>query len=524
MNKIETTSPARRLGCGHILWQSGWPQKVDAASRRVKSGWKPLPPWFATKYGHPQRLRWAVVLTLLLPVGCQSYHGKPLTPEAVTQTLKTPSWRELRVAVKKTSSEQFPKTMLSPSQAITPERAAVLALILNPSLRAIRAAHGEASAQLLQAGILTNPVLTSSLGYVTGGFRTGTFNPYGIGVAWSIRQLIDRQARISSARYGLKEVDLEVAWREWQTAEAARLAVYAMAKAKEQLKEALAARQQLDKTYKIAQHANRLGLITLYNLGIALTASQRAKALVLTFRQHFERSQLELARAMGLGPQTVFTLSPKVRLPTAVHLPDVVKLEHKVANRRLDLLALHMGYQSQQEQLRAAVLRQFPSVSIGFTQNSDPNNVHYTSFGVSIDLPIFDRNQGQIALAKATRRALYDDYIARVFAARSDIATAAMNIRSLQRRIRQAQFAVGKYRELVNRDLQGLRIRSVNIQAYAAAMEQLERERIGLVQLQYRLARNLIALELSSGDAFFAQHGKPNKPTTTASNNSGDAQ
>ena len=467
------------------------------------------------------RLRWAVAFMLLLPAGCQSYHNKPLTTQAVRPSLKTPSWRTLRVAVEKTSSEQLPKTMLSPSQALTPGRAAALALILNPSLRAIRDLHGEASAQLLQAGILTNPKLTTSFGYINGGFRTNTFNPYGIGVSWNIRQLIDRQARISSARYQLKQVDLEVAWREWQTAEAARLAVYAIASAKEQLKWALASRGQLDKTYSLAERANGKGLITLYNLGIALTASQRANALVLTSRQQLARDQLNLARSMGLGPQTVFTLSPTVRLPTVVKLPNVANLEHKVENRRLDLLALHKGYQSQQERLRAAVLRQFPNVNIGFAQASDTNNVHYTSFGVNIDLPIFNRNQGQISLDKATRQALYDDYMARVFDARMDIATAAMNIRALQRRIRQAQSAVGKYSTLVGRDLQGLRIQSVDIQAYATATEQLARERILLVQLQYRLARNLIALELSSGDAFFTQQ---DKPTTGALNNSGDTQ
>ena len=95
-----------------------------------------------------RRIRWATVLMLVLPAGCQSYHGKPLTSEAVTRALKTPSWRELRVAAEKTGSEQLPKTMLSPSQGITPESAAVLALILNPSLRAIRDAHGEERARL----------------------------------------------------------------------------------------------------------------------------------------------------------------------------------------------------------------------------------------------------------------------------------------------------------------------------------------------------------------------------------------
>ncbi len=466
-----------------------------------------------------RRTCWVVVFMLLLPAGCQSYHRKPLTPEAVTQALRTPSWRELRVAVNKTSTEQLPKTMLSPSRGITPNSAAALALILNPSLRAIRNLHDEASAQLLQAGILTNPALTGSFGYITGGFRTDTFNPYGIGVSWNIRQLIDRQARISAARYGLRQVDLEVAWREWQTAEAARLAVYAIAGARQQLREALFARRELDTTYKLARRAGIQGMITLYNLGVALKASRRADALVLTSRQNLALSQLRLARAMGLGPRTVFTLSPSVRLPTAVDLPNVTKLEHGVENRRLDLLALHMGYESRQEQLRAAVLRQFPGVTIGFTQNSDPNNVHSTSFGVSIELPIFNRNQGRIALAKATRRELYDDYMARVFDARSDIGIAAANIRSLELQIRQAQTTVGEYSDLANRDLRGLRAKAIDIEAFAAAMEQLERERILLVRLQYQLVKNLIALELSSGDDFFNITGGP---ATGASRNKGD--
>ncbi len=449
------------------------------------------------------RLPWAALL--LLPAGCQSYHSKPLTPAAVGQALKIPPWRQLRVAVAKTSSEQLPPTMLSPSQAITPGRAAALALILNPSLRAIRDLHGEASAQLLQAGILSNPALTTSAGLVTGGYRTDTFSPYGIGVNWNIRQLIDRQARISSARYQLKQVDLEVAWREWQTAAAARLAVYAIAAAKRQLNEARRAQRELGKTYQLARRASALGLVTLFDLGLALHASQRADVLVLTSGQQLKLSQLDLARVMGLPPGTVITLSHSLRLPVAVHLPSVAKLEQAVASRRLDLLALRMGYQSQQQRLRAAVLRQFPRVNIGFQQASDNSNIHQTSFGVSIDLPIFNRNQGQIALAQATRRALYDDYMARVFNARSDIGATAVNIRSLQRRIRQAQAAVGKYNVLVSRDLQGLRTQAIDIPAYAVTLEQLVRQRILLVQLQDQLATNLIALELASGDAFFTQ-------------------
>ncbi len=441
-----------------------------------------------------------LLLTLLLTTGCQSYHSKPLNSRTVAQALATPSWHKLRVAVQATSLIQLPKTMLSPSQGLTPNRAAALALILNPSLRAFRDLHGEASAQLLQAGILSNPQLSADTNFVTGGFRTNTFNAYGVGVSWNIRQLIDRQARIGAAHYQVKQVDLAVAWREWQIAQAARLAVYAMAAAKTQLREALRSQSELGKVYTVARRASKMGLVTLFDLGLALHASQQAQALVLASQQSLAESQVALAQAMGLPAGTTFTLSPSVRLPVTCRLPSVVLLEKKVERRRLDLLALHMGYQSQQERLRAAVLRQFPKVGIGFLQASDANNVHTTGFGVTINLPIFDRNQGRIAQARATRQAIYDDYIARVFDARADIGAAAVNIRALRRRISQAQSGARQYKLLAQRERRGLRTRNLDIGVYAAAVAQAEQARIQLVKLRYQLARNLIALELASGD------------------------
>ena len=69
--------------------------------------------------------------------------------------------------------------------------------------------------------------------------------------------------------------------------------------------------------------------------------------------------------------------------------------------RRLDLLALKMGYQSQEERLRAAVLAQVPKINIGFAHASDTTHVITTGFAVTIDLPIFDRNQGHIAIETA---------------------------------------------------------------------------------------------------------------------------
>jgi outer membrane protein TolC len=88
------------------------------------------------------------------------------------------------------------------------------------------------------------------------------------------------------------------------------------------------------------------------------------------------------------------------------------------------------------------VLAEFPKVVFGFNpHSSDTTNVHTTGFGITIDFPIFDRNQGNIAIETATRQKLLDEYGARVFEAHSDIATAVVDVQSLNRQIAAAEAA-----------------------------------------------------------------------------------
>ena len=61
------------------------------------------------------------------------------------------------------------------------------------------------------------------------------------------------------------------------------------------------------------------------------------------------------------------------------------------------------GYRGQEVRLRAGILQQFPKINIGFLRAGDNTNVITTGFGVTIDLPLFDRNQGAIAVEDATR-------------------------------------------------------------------------------------------------------------------------
>ncbi len=63
---------------------------------------------------------------------------------------------------------------------------------------------------------------------------------------------------------------------------------------------------------------------------------------------------------------------------------------------------LKAAIRDQEGQLRAAITAAVTKISLGFSRARDTTNVVSTGFGIAIDLPLFDRNQGGIAL-KAQR-------------------------------------------------------------------------------------------------------------------------
>ena len=442
----------------------------------------------------------ALVLSgFLLLAGCQSYHSMPLTEARVNQALKVPVWKQLRISAQRIRGIGLPPLPLRPTGGITPNEAAVIAVILNPSLRATRDQRHEAAAQVIQAGILPNPQVSESTALVTGGYRTGTFTGYGLGVSWDVTRLIDHDARVASARYHRGQVDLDVAWQEWQTAQAARLAVYNLAATEAQLHQAHLAQSELQTNEHVVQKAYNASLNTILDLSAARAASQQAQALVESLTQKRDQNLNRLRMVMGLPIDAPIRLSRTIRFPARIALPSERAILKDLPRLRLDLVALKLGYQSQQETLRAAVLRQFPRLSLGFQQASDTTNVHTTGFGVTIDLPIFDRNQGNIAIDKATRKLLYDSYIAREFTARSAVALAYSDIHALGAQIAASDAAVKSLAKLVQTYQQALKFGNVDIVSYYTEVDQLIQKRINVIQLKNQLERNRIALALAAG-------------------------
>ncbi|MDB5461415.1 MAG: TolC family protein, partial [Caulobacteraceae bacterium] len=123
----------------------------------------------------------------------------------------------------------------------------------------------------------------------------------------------------------------------------------------------------------------------------------------------------QLNALLGLTPDAVVPLAAVPDVPDAdpASLADATDL----GRRRPDLVALRLGYAAQDARVRAAILGQFPTLSLGMAGGSDNANVRNAGPQFSIGLPLFDRNQGAIAAEQATRAQLRAEYAARLASA-----------------------------------------------------------------------------------------------------------
>src|SRR5437667_1735420 len=268
-------------------------------------------------------------------------------------------------------------------RGIGPDDAAAIALYSNPALRAIRDRRRLAAAQLIQAGILPNPLVSYARDYVTGGNTAGTTTGYNFTAAWEFTALIPFLPKQTAARKNFRSVDLDIAWQEWQIAENARTAVYRVLALDAEMGQARDANRGLQESTDTMRKAVEAHEKTVLDLAAAEASSQDSRATMLSLEQDFEHQRLGLNKILGVESETKVRLRTALRLPSHLEPPDERDLLAKIESRRLDLLGLRKGYESQDATVRAAILAQFPKMSVAFVRASDTTNVHTDGFNVA---------------------------------------------------------------------------------------------------------------------------------------------
>lgn len=370
-----------------------------------------------------------LICLLAMLTGCAHYHPEPLTSKPLLSN-------DLHQVVN--TCAQASSTPLESSDGLDMTELAAIAVLNNPQLQTHRLRLPLAQAGQLQAALLPDPELTTSL-EIPSGNDAGLVTGWGVGLAYDLVPLITRQAMITDAEQTRKKVDLQLLWEEWQVMAQAKLLTSRYLLEEERLTLLARCRQLYDKRYEQANQAMANGLVTMGETGANLSALLDCLHQRAELQQSHIQTSFQLHLLLGLQPQVKL---PLARLTTPPHLPAEM-LRHRLKDidqRRPDLLALQAGYASQEAKVRAAILRQFPSLTIGVNKARDTGNTDTIGLGVNLHLPLFSANRGQIALTRASRQLLARQYQLRLSQTSSEV----------ERRLALAKNITNQTQELTN--------------------------------------------------------------------------
>jgi len=296
---------------------------------------------------------------------------------------------------------------------------AILAVINNPKLRARRSRLQVARAQTFAAGLLPDPQLAASLDHPStqGPDLTDAFS---VGLSYELIPLITRGARRDAARAGQAQVRLDILWLEWQTIQQARTLALRTRFMQQRLDLLRQMRALYQDRYVHSARALAQGDITLGVSGTDLTALLDTFTQINQLEQSYNETRHALALLLGLAPGIALPLTAPAA-PADVDPVQARTLLASLPGRRPDLLALRSGYTAQEARVRAAILAQFPSLSIGLTRARDTSSVDTIGLDINLTLPLFSGNRGNIAVERATRDQLRAEYANRLAQTASDV-------------------------------------------------------------------------------------------------------
>jgi cobalt-zinc-cadmium efflux system outer membrane protein len=154
-----------------------------------------------------------------------------------------------------------------------------------------------------------------------------------------------------------------------------------------------------------------------------------------------DRLRLELNRLLGLPPADVLPLQVEGD-PLAFQgfVLDLTSLESILVDHRPELRAAKQRYEQAEQSLHLAYIQRWPWPRFGPDYEQDGSAgegvVKKLGIGFGMNLPLFNRGQGEIPTLEATRDKLREEFVAQTHLGRAEVNEAYRNLRAQERLIR----------------------------------------------------------------------------------------
>lgn len=351
---------------------------------------------------------WAIVA---LTSGCATYSPAPIEPVQVLQGLEAIEWHPIR------AETGVPDSDSAPSEGVGPRELAAFAVTTNPQLAAVRAEVGVRRALLVEAGLLPDPeVGWDAMDVLASQIVDGTSSTVdvvaGFGLMFPLLRPGERDGRVGAAEWRSEEARRRVVAAEWSLTRDIHVAYEEVQGAESLLTQTRALTELAASTNGYFKRAREAGAATAIQSNLALGQLQAIRLEGVRVEARVSQARQALNALLGLPPGIVLALRPSADPSGNANLgASTEELTSHSVESRPDLAVLLARYQASEEELRLAVSKQYPLISIGT--------------GLSLTLPLFSkfgRPEMQTAIAKRER--IGREFTAAVHVARQQIAAA----------------------------------------------------------------------------------------------------
>jgi outer membrane protein TolC len=193
---------------------------------------------------------------------------------------------------------------------------------------------------------------------------------------------------------------------------------------------------------------------------------------------------------------------------TVVVLDDLAdeELERRLLTGRPELAAKAAAYERSEQELRVAVIGQYPRLGLGPAFERELGGEKSLGIGLSLELPIFDRNQGEIAGKRAARDRVRAEYTALLHGLRADAFEARSAVRAARAEVEAQEKDILPLLRRNDELFEGAyRTRELNIIDFLTAQERGLRARREYLAALVAYRKAVIELDIAAGRAGRAQ-------------------
>ncbi len=302
------------------------------------------------------------------------------------------------------------------SEPLTADSALAVALLSNRGLQARYAELGIAQADVVEAGLLENPMFEVMVRPST---EAGTNLEFGL--VQNFISLLMRPARQKIAAANYENVRLEIAADLIEFTAQVKVAYFAHIGARNQ-RDAIAAisstardAADLAAAFHTAGNINELELVEFQ------ADAEEAAISVLEAEQEVSETAIDLVERLGVSPSAELSLPG--RLPA---LPDemlaTLTFEQQALRDRFELQAKRAGIRAAADHLGLEQnFRLLDDLEIGVSAEREPEGEWLIGPSLEFPLPIFDQGQGRVTHAMLDLRQQQDQLAAKEASVRAEV-------------------------------------------------------------------------------------------------------